>query len=105
MADPSIIPPTMDLDLRNVHVLITGAAGGIGLATTKQFLTHGALVSAHYRSTKATLESDAQCSRAIQEGRSICVQGDVTREEDVERMFSEAEKAMGRPVAVLVGEC
>ncbi|GHJ90042.1 hypothetical protein NliqN6_6444 [Naganishia liquefaciens] len=92
----------MDLDLYDVHVLVTGAAGGIGLATVKQFLTHGARVSAHYRSTRATLETDAQCSQAIKDGYLTCVQGDVTKEEDVDRIFVQAEKAMGRPVAVLV---
>jgi NAD(P)-dependent dehydrogenase (short-subunit alcohol dehydrogenase family) len=94
----------MDLDLRNVHVLITGAAGGIGLATVKEFLRHGAVVSAHYRSTKATLESDAQCMEAWKTGRLWPVQGDVTKEGDVERMFKEAEEELDIPVAVLVGE-
>lgn len=94
----------MDLDLHNVHTLITGSAGGIGLATVKQFLTHGALVSAHYRSTRASLETDEQCAEAIKGGRLVCVRGDVTKEEDVRGFFGEAERAMGRPVGVLVGE-
>ncbi|KAJ9092957.1 hypothetical protein QFC19_008555 [Naganishia cerealis] len=92
----------MDLDLRDVHVLITGAAGGIGLATVIEFLDHSALVSAHYRSTKATLEEDAVCAQAGKEGKLACVQADVTREEDVVRMFAEAEEKIGKPVSVLV---
>lgn len=94
----------MDLDLRDVHVLITGAAGGIGLATVTEFLGHSALVSAHYRSTKAALEENVTCALASKESRLACVQADVTKEEDVVRMFSEAEEKIGKPVSVLVGE-
>ncbi|KAJ9099144.1 hypothetical protein QFC21_004023 [Naganishia friedmannii] len=92
----------MDLDLRDVHVLVTGAAGGIGLATVTEFLGHSALVSAHYRSTKAALEEDTTCAKAAKESRLACVQADVTREEDVVRMFAEAEEKIGKPVSVLV---
>ncbi|KAJ9116323.1 hypothetical protein QFC22_004763 [Naganishia vaughanmartiniae] len=92
----------MDLDLRDVHVLITGAAGGIGLATVTEFLGHSALVSAHYRSTKAALEESVVCAEAARESRLACVQADVTKEEDVMRMFQEAEEKIGKPVTVLV---
>lgn len=94
----------MDLDLKDVHVLVTGAAGGIGLATVTEFLGHSALVSAHYRSTKAALEEDATCAQAAEASRLACVQADVTREEDVVRMFVEAEEKIGKPVSVLVGK-
>ncbi|KAI0041680.1 NAD-P-binding protein [Auriscalpium vulgare] len=45
----------MDLDLAGVHVLVTGANGGIGLETTRVFLEQGAKVTAHYRSSSASL--------------------------------------------------
>ncbi|KAI0061295.1 NAD-P-binding protein [Artomyces pyxidatus] len=41
----------MDLHLQGVHVLVTGANGGIGLETTRLFLEQGANVTAHYRSS------------------------------------------------------
>ncbi|KAI0710856.1 NAD(P)-binding protein [Earliella scabrosa] len=46
----------MDFGLENVHVLVTGASGGIGLATTRQFLKLGALVTAHYHTKSAPLD-------------------------------------------------
>ncbi|ETW79622.1 hypothetical protein HETIRDRAFT_103744 [Heterobasidion irregulare TC 32-1] len=46
----------MDLDLKGVHVLVTGASGGIGLDITRIFLEQGANVTAHFRSSDATLQ-------------------------------------------------
>lgn len=92
----------MDLALTNIHVLITGAAGGIGITTVREFLAHGALVTAQYRSTRAAL--DEAFAGEIKQGRVQCLQADVTREEDVEVLFKEAEKGMmGKPVSVLIG--
>ncbi|KAI5450121.1 hypothetical protein NCC49_003748 [Naganishia albida] len=91
----------MDLALTNIHVLITGAAGGIGITTVREFLAHGALVTAQYRSTRAAL--DEAFAGEIKQGRVQCLQADVTREEDVEVLFKEAEKGMmGKPVSVLI---
>lgn len=91
----------MDLDLTSVHILITGAAGEIGISTVREFLRHGALVTAQYRSSRASL--DAAFPDEIKEGRVQCLAGDVRREEEVEKLFNEAEKGMGKPVAVLIG--
>lgn len=43
--------------LQGQHVLITGAAGGIGFSCAELFLSLGAKVSLHYNSQKKTLES------------------------------------------------
>jgi NAD(P)-dependent dehydrogenase (short-subunit alcohol dehydrogenase family) len=93
----------MDLALTSVHVLITGAAGGIGITTVREFLAHGAVVTAQYRSTRAAL--DEAFPQEIKQGKVQCVAADVTREEDVARLFVDAEKGMGKPVSVLIGTC
>ncbi|KXT04364.1 hypothetical protein AC578_3611 [Pseudocercospora eumusae] len=89
-------PPTMSLDfgLKDVHVLITGAAGGIGLETTKIFLQLGARVTAHYNSKIGDL---AELS-----GNLVPVQADVRSEEAVQRVFVEAAEKNGGAVGVLV---
>lgn len=39
---------SLDFGLKDVHVLITGAAGGIGLETVQTFQRLGARITAHY---------------------------------------------------------
>lgn len=92
---------TMDLDISKTHILITGAAGGIGIATVREFLAHGCRVTAHYRSTRASL--DHAFPDEIRGGRVRCLKADVVCEGDVETLFGEAERGMGVPPAVLVG--
>ncbi|TFK47173.1 NAD(P)-binding protein [Heliocybe sulcata] len=46
----------MELGLRGVHVLVTGASGGIGLETTRVYLALGANLTAHYNTQDATLK-------------------------------------------------
>ncbi|KAJ7145361.1 NAD(P)-binding protein [Mycena crocata] len=88
----------MDLGLENVHVLITGASGGIGLGTASLFLKQGANVTAHYNTNATRLN----VLRAEFGASTIhTTQANLSVEEDVVRMFSESASALG-PVQVLV---
>jgi NAD(P)-dependent dehydrogenase (short-subunit alcohol dehydrogenase family) len=87
-----------DLALSDVSTFISGASGGIGLTTVDTFLEQDALVTAHYGSNRAPLEKYESSSRV-----SI-VGGDVRSENDVDRMFEESRKKLGKAVEVLVGE-
>ncbi|KAF2772331.1 NAD(P)-binding protein [Teratosphaeria nubilosa] len=48
---------SLDFGLQGVHVLITGAAGGIGFETVKTFQQLGARVTAHYKSQLGDLDT------------------------------------------------
>lgn len=84
---------SLDFGLRDVHVLITGAAGGIGLETVETFLQLGARVTAHYNRSIGEL---AKLSNVVS------VQADVRSEEGVDRLFQEAAERNGGPVSVVV---
>jgi 3-oxoacyl-[acyl-carrier protein] reductase len=71
----------METGLRGKRVLVTGASGGIGSACVRAFVAEGADVVAHYHQGRERAE-------ALGVGR--LVQADLTREEDVERLFDEA---------------
>lgn len=88
-----------DLGLESTHTLITGSSGGLGLELVSLFLSQGSLVTAHYNSNPAGLDSIPSSSALVK------AQADVEKEAEVERLFVEAREGMGgKGVEVLVGE-
>jgi len=67
--------------LRGKRVLVTGASGGIGSACVREFIGEGADVVAHYNRGR---------KRAEALGDVQLVQADLTREDEVERLFEDA---------------
>ncbi|MDV2480613.1 SDR family oxidoreductase [Methanoculleus sp. Wushi-C6] len=88
--------------LEGKNVLITGGSTGIGRATAIRFADEGANVAINYHSgekeAEITLgEARQACSLAREKGcEGMLVQGDVSREEDVRRIFREVLDAWGR---------
>jgi len=75
--------------------VVTGASKGIGAGIAKQFEAEGAAVVVNYASDKQGAD------RAVDEiskrgGKAVAVQASVTKKDDVERLFAEAEKAFGK---------
>src|SRR5215467_8356041 len=88
------------LPLTGKVALVTGSSQGIGRATARRLAQAGADIIINYRSN-----ADAAVkTRASIEGlgrRCIAIQADVSQEEEVTRLFAEANQVLG-PVAVLV---
>ena len=79
----------MDTGLAGKGVLVTGGAGGIGTAVVREFAAEDARVVIHYRSSAERARSLAADVGATH------VQGDLTVESDVERLFAEAIEQAG----------
>ncbi|WP_216329779.1 SDR family oxidoreductase [Deinococcus aestuarii] len=81
-------------------VLITGGSRGIGAATARLAAFQGYAVGVNYRQDA---EAAGEVVRDIERagGRALAVQGDVGREEDVERLFEEVEAGLGRVTALV----
>jgi len=82
--------------LKGKGVLVTGGTSGIGQAIAVRFAQYGANVAINYlRQPDEASDTEQQvqaCVNQVQhEGvRDVLVQGDVSREEDVERMVGQA---------------
>ncbi len=80
--------------LKNRVAVVTGSSKGIGAAIAKRFAAEGAKVVVNYASSK---EGADKVVKAITDngGIAISVQGDVSKEADVIRLFEETKKAFG----------
>ena len=80
--------------------VVTGASKGIGAGIAKALGAEGASVVVNYASDKAGAERTVQAITAAG-GKALAVQGSVDKRADVERVFTETEKAFG-PTDILV---
>jgi 3-oxoacyl-[acyl-carrier protein] reductase len=79
----------VETGLAGKSVLVTGGAGGIGSACVRAFATEGARVAVHYRTSRDRAEKLAR------ETGGVALQADLTVEDEVSRLFEEAERELG----------
>ena len=86
--------------LENKVAVITGASKGIGAGIAKRLAAAGASVVVNYASSREG--ADAVVAEIVSNGgKAIAVQGNVSNEGDVTRLFDETKKTFG-PVDILV---
>lgn len=86
--------------LKGKTAVVTGASKGIGASIADHLAAEGAIVVVNYASSKNG--ADAVVARISQQGgKAIAIQADVSKPEDIQRLFSEIKKEFGR-VDVLV---
>ena len=85
----------MNRPLEGKIALVTGASRGIGRGIATVLAEQGAAVVVNYRSDREAAES--LCAELRRNGGECrCVQGDVSRREDVERIFEVIKTEFGR---------
>ncbi len=89
-----------NLPLVGKIALVTGSSQGIGRATAERLARSGADIIINYRSN-ASAASEAKSSIEALGRRCIAIQANVSKEEEVTRLFAEAAQALG-PITILV---
>jgi 3-oxoacyl-[acyl-carrier protein] reductase len=86
--------------LKGKVAVVTGASKGIGASIAEYLGAEGAQVVVNYASSKK--DADAVVQRITsQGGKAIAVQGDVSKPQDITRLFAKTKKAYGK-VDILV---
>src|SRR5579883_2654815 len=89
-----------ELPLAGKIALVTGSGQGIGRAAAEHLARSGADIVINYRRNSSTA-AEARASIEALGRRCIAIQADVSQEEEVTRLFSEATQALG-PITILV---
>ena len=83
-------------ELKGKVAIVTGASKGIGAGIAKGLGAAGAAVVVNYASSKEGADR-VVAEITAKGGKAIAVQGDVSKEADVRRLFAETKKAFGAP--------
>ncbi|MGH7716036.1 MAG: SDR family NAD(P)-dependent oxidoreductase, partial [Vulcanimicrobiaceae bacterium] len=75
-------------------LIVTGGSRGIGAAVAKLAAKHGFAVTVNYAEDRAAAEAIVR-EISASGGNAIAVGGDVSREDDVKRIFDTASKQFG----------
>jgi len=85
----------MSKKLQGQVAVVTGASKGIGAAIAEHLAAAGAAVVVNYASSKAGAEAVVNRIRNA-DGKAAAVQADVSKPDDVRRLFAETKKAFGK---------
>jgi 3-oxoacyl-[acyl-carrier protein] reductase len=85
----------MPKKLEGQVAVVTGASKGIGAAIAEQLAAAGAAVVVNSASSRAGAEAVVDRIRRT-DGKAIAVQADVSKLDDVRRLFAETKKAFGK---------
>jgi 3-oxoacyl-[acyl-carrier protein] reductase len=81
--------------LANKVAVVTGASKGIGAEIARALAAEGAAVVVNYSSSKDGADK-VVAAIAAKGGKALAVQGDVSKQADITRLFAETQKAFGK---------
>lgn len=86
---------TLSSKLAGKVAVVTGSSKGIGAEIARQLAAAGAAVVVNYASSKTGADKVVSDIEAAG-GRAVAVQADVSKQEDIQKLFAETKKVFGR---------
>ena len=90
----------MSLPLEGKTALVTGRSRGIGRAIAERLVANGAAVAINYTGNRQKAQ-EAVKEVVAKGGKAVAIQADVSKPAEVQRLFDEAQKALG-PLDIVV---
>jgi NAD(P)-dependent dehydrogenase (short-subunit alcohol dehydrogenase family) len=84
-----------EMSLRGKHALVTGSSRGIGRGIALKLAEQGVNVAVHYH-TQATAAKETLTQVQGRGAKGCVIQADVTRPDDIHRMFEQVKREFGR---------
>jgi 3-oxoacyl-[acyl-carrier protein] reductase len=81
--------------LKGQVAVVTGASKGIGAGIAKALAAEGASIIVNYSSSKSGADK-VVAEITSKGGKAVAVQGDVSKQADITRLFAETKKSFGR---------
>jgi 3-oxoacyl-[acyl-carrier protein] reductase len=85
----------MQKKLQGKVAIVTGASKGMGAEISRQLAQEGAAVVVNYSSSRLDAEK-VVADITSKDGRAIAIQADISKPDEVKRLFAETKKAFGR---------
>jgi 3-oxoacyl-[acyl-carrier protein] reductase len=85
----------MPKKLQGKVIVVTGASKGLGAEISRELAQEGAAVVVNYSSSRSGAEKIVADITA-KDGRAVAIQADISKPDDVKRLFAEVKKAFGR---------
>ena len=89
------------MSLKEKVAIVTGGSRDIGRAVSVKLASNGSKVVVNYRSSREDADQTLHEIEAVG-GEAILVAGDMTQQEDVDRLVAETVAAFGERVDILV---
>jgi 3-oxoacyl-[acyl-carrier protein] reductase len=90
----------MSFPLEGKNALVTGSSRGIGRAIAARLAENGAAVVVNYAGNRQSAQETVK-EIVAKKGKAVAIQADVSKASEVQRLFNEAEKALG-PLDIVV---
>ncbi len=91
----------MDLELQNKIVFVAGSSRGIGRAVARRFAMEGARVVLSGRTSEDLCRTEDTLRQEFPHAEFMCCQGDMTKQEVIQRALAEVGRGWGGPEIVV----